>query len=205
MKTLIIPSSNREHYLGHCRHRGELFWIILILISKFKLRILSWSVRTVRRNYLAVVVLSASTSPRSTLQVVAPIFDIFVCCLLLCCCCCCCWHDEEQKITYFCRVWAWSGVYRHNCQVNWQVGLPLLMENHLFPVLCRIPFLLIFWSIRKHIFSGWKIDKNFLLYHIYQRCNLSKDFSLSQALLARKQGALQCRHHKETQGWKCFL
>ena len=43
----------------------------------FKSRILSSSVRTVRRNYLVVVVLSASTSPRSTLQVFS-IFDVFV-------------------------------------------------------------------------------------------------------------------------------
>ena len=31
-----------------------------------------------------------------------------------------------------------------------------------------------FWSIRKHIFSGWKIDKNFLLYHIYERWKIDK-------------------------------
>ena len=84
-----------------------------------------------------------------TKEHIAGFFHLWRLCLRLSRCCCC-WRDQEQKITRYCRVWAWSGVYRHNCQVNWQVGLPLLMESHLFPVLCRIPFLLIFWSIRKH-------------------------------------------------------
>ena len=112
------------------------------------------------------------------------------------CCCCCSWHNEEHYYTLL-----------QSLGVVWCLltQLPGKLASRLASVDGKSSFFSPLQNSVYWFFGQFKNTKeNFLLYHISGTWEIDKDFLLSQALLAREQGALQCRHHKETQGWKCF-